>query len=259
MSPIIWLGAYQQALDNGASHQDAARLGDESVRQTQGSQMPEEVANFEVGSPFYRMFTQFAGYFNAQANMLGTEFSKVAHEMGLRKGLGRGFYVLVLGMLAPAIVSEMIVQAFRGGPDDEDKDGEYLDDWISAVFVGTARYMVAMFPGIGPSVMAMVNTFNHKPYDDRISTAPAISMVETAVRAPISVYKAWAEDETGKPGKAIADTATAVSMLVGVPVRAIVKPIAYAADVEAGNIEPTGGMDYTRGLITGTASPESKQ
>lgn len=259
MGPIIWMGAYKQGLDLGDSHEDARKAADDVVRQTQGSQLPEEIANYEVGSPFYRMFTQFSGFFNAQANMLGTEFSKVSHELGLKSGLGRGFFLFAFGVLAPAMVSELIVQALRGGPGDEDDDGEYLDDWISALTFGTARYVTAMAPGVGPAAIAMWNTFNHKPYDDRMSTAPAISMVETAVKSPASVYKAWAEDESGKPGRAIMDSATTVSMLLGVPARSIAKPFAYAADVEADYIEPADGLDYARGLVTGTASPESKQ
>lgn len=257
MGPIIWVGAYKQAVDLGETHEAARKLADDVVRQTQGSQLPEEIANYEVGSPFYRMFTQFSGFFNAQANMLGTEFSKVSHELGLREGLGRGFFIFVLGVLSPAMVSELIVQAFRGGPDDEDKDGEYLDDWAAALGFGTARYVTAMAPGVGPTMIATWNTFNHKPYDDRMSTAPAISMIETAVKAPASVYRAAAGD--GKPSRAIMDSATLVSMTLGVPARSLAKPLAYAADVEDDRIAPVNALDYARGLLTGTASPESKQ
>jgi hypothetical protein len=204
------------------------------------------------------MFTQFAGYFNMNANLLGTEFVKLSRDMGLKKGAGRGLYVLTLGLLAPDIVGELIMQLFRGGPDDEDKDGEYLDDWLTAIFgYGLLRYTVAFAPGFGPAINATVNTLNNKPYDDRISTAPSISMIESAVKAPIDVYKAIAED--GKPSKAIREVATLISMTVGVPSTALAKPIGYQADVAAGRVAPTSPVDAIRGTITGTASPASKQ
>ncbi len=265
ISPVVWLGAYNQALetmppDLTAEEQEtyARRLADSAVRETQGSTVPEDVAAFETGSAFYRMFTQFAGYFNMNANLLGTEFSKASREGGLRKGAGRGLYVLTFGLLAPALVGELIMQLFKGGPDDEDGDGILLDDWIAAIFgYGLARYMTAMIPVAGTGINALVNATNDKPYDDRISTAPAISMAESAIKAPVSLYKAIVEE--GKPSRAIKDVATLLSLTVGMPASALAKPFSYWADVAADRVEPTGLLDAARGTITGTASPESKQ
>jgi hypothetical protein len=257
MSPVVWTAAWNQAKENGATDLEARRLADSAVRETQGSTTPEDIAAFESGTPFWRMFTQFAGYFNMNANLLGTEFAKIPRDMGLRAGAGRGLYVLSLGFLAPAVVGEAIMQAFRGGPDDEDDDGWYLDDWMAALFGGSLRYATAMVPVVGQTVNAVVNMSNSKPYDDRISTAPAISMIEAAARAPSSVYKAIAED--GKPSKAIKDVATLISMSVGLPANALAKPAGYVADVMADRVEPTGPVDYGRGIITGVASPASKQ
>ncbi len=258
ISPVVWLGGYNQAIEAGMSETDAVRAGDSAVRETQGSQAPEDIAAFETGSAFYRMFTQFAGYFNMNANLLGTEFVKVSRDMGLKKGAGRGLYLLTLGFLAPAIVGELIMQLFKGGPGDDDKDGEYLDDWLAAVFgYGVLRYATAMVPGFGPAVNATVNTLNNKPYDDRISTAPAISMIEAAVKAPIDLYKAIVEE--GKPSKAIKEVATLISMSVGVPASAVAKSVSYWADVAAGRVVPIDTLDAVRGTITGTASPASKQ
>lgn len=258
LSPMIWMGAFNQAKENGSDDLEARRLADSAVRETQGSQAPEDIAAFEQGTAFYRMFVQFAGYFNMNANLLGTEFVKISRDMGLKKGAGRGLYVLALGFYVPAVLGELIIQAFRGGPDDDDKDGEYLDDWLAAVFgYGPARYLTAMAPVVGQAANALFNTLNNKPYDDRISTAPAISMIESAVKAPISVYKAIADE--GKSAKAVNDTATLISMTVGVPARAVAKPISYLTGVANEEIAPEDTYDAIRGTITGTASTGSKQ
>jgi hypothetical protein len=257
IGPIVWTGAYNQYLEAGHSELDARRLADAAVRQTQGSTLPEDVSNIETGNAFVRMFTQFAGYFNMQANLLGTEFANVMHEQGLRKGMGRGVYVFTLGFLVPAMVSELIVQAFRGGPEDEDKDGTTIDDWLAALFKGNLRAGLAMLPGVGQVLNAGVNTFNRKPYDDRISTAPAISMIESAVSAPHSVYKAVTEDGSSK--KAVRDVATLISLTTGLPANAIARPLGYVADVEDGKVAPTSAADAVRGAITGAASPDSKR
>lgn len=258
MSPVIWTAAYNQYQAEGYSHEDAVRLADGVVRTTQGSTMPEDISRMESGPAWARLFTQFAGYFNMQANLLGTEFVNLARDMGLRKGAGRGLYVLTMGFLAPAVVGEAVMQVFRGGPDDEDDDG-YLDDWLAALF-GWAplRNATAMLPfGTGQLVMGVFNAANDKPYDDRLATSPAISMIETSVKAPVSVYKAIVED--GSPQKAVRDVATLISMTVGLPANLAARPIGYLAGVAADDTVPTGPVDAVRGIVTGTPSAASKQ
>lgn len=257
MGPIIWTGAYNQAIEDGQSQKDAVRFADSVIRTTQGSTLPEDVSRIETGNAFVRMFTQFAGYFNMQANLLGTEFAEAARELGVKKGAGRMLYVAMLGFLAPAWVAEAIMQAFRGGPDDEDKDGEYLDDWLAAV-LGWApvRNATAMIPGVGQVINSAVNAANSKPYDDRIASSPAISMIESAVRSPVSIYKAIVEE--GSAQKAVRDVATLISMGTGLPASTLARPLGYAAGMAAGDIEPTSAADAGRGLLTGVASPESR-
>jgi hypothetical protein len=264
MGPIIWHGAYNQAMETapaGMTQEEvqlyARRLADSAVRETQGSTLPEDISRIETGNAFVRMFTQFAGYFNMQANILGTEFAKVAQDTGLRKGAGRGLYILLFGFFAPAWVAQAIALAFRGGPDDDDKDGSYLDDWIAQTFGwGTLRAGTALVPVVGQTINAAANTFNSKPYDDRISTAPAISMIESAVSVPSDVYKLAAGN--GSATKTVRDVASLISLTVGVPASAVARPLAYATDVETGKARPTGPADVARGMITGASSPASK-
>jgi len=264
MGPIIWHGAYNQAMETapaGMSQEElqlyARRLADSAVRETQGSTLPEDISRIETGNAFVRMFTQFAGYFNMQANILGTEFAKVAQDTGLRKGAGRGFYILLFGFFAPAWVAQAIALAFRGGPDDDDKNGSYLDDWIAQVFGwGTLRAGTALVPVVGQTVNALANSFNKKPYDDRISTSPAISMIESAVSVPSDVYKLAAGN--GSATKTVRDVASLISLTVGVPASAVARPAAYLTDVQTGKARPTGPVDVARGAVTGAASPASK-
>ena len=262
ISPMVWLAAHNHALEQNMPATDARRHADSVVRTTQGSTLPEDVSRIETGNAFVRMFTQFMGYFNMQANLLGAGFVNINRDLGLRNGAGKALGLLFLGALAPAWVAEAIAQGMKGGPDDEDDDGWYLDDWIKAVFgYGTIRTATAMVPVAGQIINAAVNATNSKPYDDRIGSTPAISMIESTVRAPISVYKAMVDDAS--PQKAVRDTATALSMITGIPVSGAARPLGYLAGVAAGDIEPEGRFgseaDMVRGLITGTASPESKE
>jgi hypothetical protein len=190
------------------------------------------------------------------ANTNATAVKQIADEMGLRKGAGKLLYVALAGLLVPIWVAEAIALAFRGGPDDEDDDG-YLDDWLMAVFgMGTLRGVVAQVPIVGQLAQLAVNRFNDNPADDKFSLSPAVSLLESAVSSPASVYKAIVDD--GNAQKAVRDVAAAATLITGLPIYAAARPIGYLAGVADERIEPTGPVDLARGLVTGTASPESK-
>lgn len=256
MGPIIWTGAYNEAIEQGASEVDARRQADSAIRETQGSTLPEDIAAFEAGNAFTRLFTQFQGYFNMQANLLGTEFAKTQRDMGLRAGMGRGLYVFTLGFLAPALVGQIIAELGKGGPDDEDGDG-YLDDWLASLGIGAAKSAFALVPGAGQAGVLVFNAANNKPYDDRASLSPAVSMVEAAARSPFSVYAAIAGE--GSARKAVRDVGSLISLTTGLPGGAVARPLGYAADLATERIEPTSPVDLARGLVTGNPSAESRQ
>lgn len=256
MGPIIWTAAYNQAIEQQMGHKDAVRFADGVIRQTQGTTLPEDISRFESGPAPLRLFTQFTSYFNMMANTNATAVKQIADEMGLRKGAGRLLYVALAGLLVPIWVAEAIALAFRGGPDDEDDDG-YLDDWLMAVFgMGTLRGMAAQVPIVGLAAQFAVNRFNDNPADDKFSLSPAVSLLESAVSSPASVYNAIVEE--GSAQKAVRDVATAATLITGLPIYAAARPVGYLAGMVDGRIEPTGPVDLARGLVTGVASPESK-
>jgi hypothetical protein len=242
------------------SNDDAVRYADSVIRQTQGSTLPEDVSRIETGPAYARMFTQFVSYFNMMANTNGTALLQISREMGLRKGAGKALMVVTMGVLVPLWVAEAIAQGMRGGPEDEDGDG-WLDDWLAAVFgMGTIKGTLAMVPFVGQLANAGINRANDNPADDRVSLSPAISLLEGAVGAPVSVYSAIMEE--GNQRKAIRDVASLVSIATGLPAVALARPIGYLAGVEQGSIEPAGPLgpevDFARGVISGVPSPESK-
>jgi hypothetical protein len=235
----------------------AIRYADGVIRQTQGSTLPEDISRIESGPAYARVFTQFIGYFNMLANTNGTALKQIADEQGLKKGAGKAFGVVMLGLLVPIWVAEAIAHAMRGGPDDEDDDG-YLDDWLAAVFgFGTLRGFFGGMPFIGAAAQSAVNRFNDQPADDKFSLSPTVSVLEAAVGAPASVYGAIVDDKNAQ--KAVRDLSALITVATGLPAMTLARPVGYAAGVMQGRIEPAGPVDAARGLVTGTASPESKQ
>jgi hypothetical protein len=257
MSPIIWTGAYNQGVADGMDERMAVRYADGVIRQTQGSTLPEDVSRIETGPAYARVFTQFIGYFNMLANTNGTALQQIAQEQGLRKGAGKAFGVVMLGLLTPIWVAEAIAHAMRGGPEDDEDDG-YLDDWLAAVFgFGTIKGILGGLPFVGAAAQSGVNRFNDQPADDKFSLSPTVSVLESAVGAPASVYGAIVDDKNAQ--KAVRDVSALITVATGLPAMTLARPIGYAAGVAQGKIEPTGPVDAARGFVTGTASPDSKQ
>lgn len=254
---IVWAGAFEQATEAGTPEAEAIRQADAAVRLTQGSFAPEDVSRFETGAPAIRLFSMFYSYFNTQANLVGSEVAAAIRDMGMRAGAGRLMYVYLMGFALPAVLAEAIVKAMGAGFDADDDDDVDLWDAFALFFGAQGRFLAGMVPLAGPAVMAGANTFNDKWFDDRLSTSPAVSIVDSVVRAPHSVYAAIVEE--GSEKRAIKDTLTALSILTGVPVAPLGRPLGYLADIDAGNVEPTSEWDLARGLVSGVASAESRQ
>lgn len=258
---VVWAAAYDHASETMTEEQ-AIRHADHMVRSTQGSNNPEDIARFEAGTHFTKLFTQFSGYFNMKANMLGTEWVVAVREMGLGKitnkqGAMRIFHSTAIGLIMSAALSAAIVKLMGGGIDDDD-DG-YLDDLAQMFFMGTFREATPMIPyGFGQAINYEVNLMNDNPYDDQISASPAVQLVEEGLRAPKSVYKAIAGE--GSKKRAIRDSLSLITLVAGaifkkpVPATALARPLGYLSDVQEGEVGVEGPVDFTRGLITGKGS-----
>jgi len=87
--------------------------------------------------------------------------------------------------------------------------------------------------------------------------SPAVSLLESGFGAPYSVYKAIADD--GDKRKAVRDVATLLTLATGLPFITAAKPVGYLTGVADDKIAPTNVLDFSRGMVSGVPSPESKQ
>jgi GGDEF domain-containing protein len=220
---ITWQGAYDQAVESGYSETDAVRSANEAVRLTQGSFAPEDLSRFETGTPVMRAFTMFYSYFNMNANLIGGEFAKTIQNIGLKKGAGRLLYVYTLGFMAPAVVAELISRGIRGGGDDDEDE---IDAALSVFFGSQFRLATAMVPVVGQMANVAIGGFTDTPYDDKISSSPAISMIESSARTGKNVYETIMEDKDWK-GRDTKDLLTLLGLMSGVPLRPLSGPINY--------------------------------
>lgn len=249
MDPIVWTGGYDHALSKNATQAEAVRYANESVRMTQGSFAPEDVAGFEVQSPFVRLFTQFYGYFNMWGNLLATEGQKTVREMGFVKGSPRLLFIWFAGMAIPAVMAELIAKGAPDDEDDEDGDG-LLDEWLAFFFGAQAKSIAAMVPGLGHLAVLGSNMLDSEVYNDRLSISPALSAAESAVRGGAAVVSGELFDEELKK-REVRDVLTLLGLVTGLPIAPIARAGGYAADVANGRKEPEGPTDVVIGITTG--------
>ncbi len=261
---VTWTAKYNQVLSeidasisDSEAQAEAIQQADAAVRLTQGGMSPEDVARFQVSTPFINSMTQFMGFFNMTANLNADEFVMVFRDLGWRGNKGKLMMIYILGLAAPALVSDAISRSLGQGWDDDD-DG-YLDDVADWFFGSQARFVTAMVPFGSAAYTAIMAPYNEKPYDDRITSSPSISSLEAST---IGVGKAViniADDDKELTGKNVRDVLTLVTNVTGIPLSVLGRPISYQVDIERGAVEPTDPIDYMRGLITGVPSAESKK
>lgn len=245
---VVWAGAYDAAIAKGLDEASAVAEADSVVRTSQGSFAPEDVSRIETGPTWARLFTMFYSYFNAQANLIGTEAAIAIRQSGWKGAADKLFYLYLVGGVLPAVVAEAIMQAAKGELGDEEDDG-WLDDLAELFLLSQLRYFAAMVPGVGQGINFLINLGNDKPYDDRLSTAPALTMLEGAGKAVVTVPKALFAD--GDASRAVADGINAVGMVIGIPLGWLRKPASYAVDVAEGDSNPQHLGNVVSGVLTG--------
>ncbi len=183
VDPIVWWGAFNQTLEeSGATMDDAAAVqravdeADSVVRKSQGSQRAIDVAAYEAGTPFARLFTQFSGYFNTVANQVASQ-----------RGASAKAVAAVHAMIFPTFVAGVIAAALNGRDDIEDKDGDgYSDEYAAWFFAQQIRGAAGLVPGFGPNALKALSAWGAVPGSanpgNRLALAPAFSMAEAVIR-----------------------------------------------------------------------------
>jgi hypothetical protein len=129
-----WVGAYEQAVANGAADvladgtiddSRAVALADQAVIDSQGSGMVKDLSKIERGGQAMKLFTVFYSYMNTQFNLL------VTSTMTARsRGRLASDYLMLL--VAPVVLSLAIKDAAVPSGDDDEDDFEKLARTLAA-------------------------------------------------------------------------------------------------------------------------------
>lgn len=251
--PLTWMAAYNQATESGLSHRDAVLQADNVVRQVFGANAAEDVSNFEAGGTLKRLFSQFTGYFIQRANLIAGEYSKIQRSDIANKKAAVAILLLQTALL-PAWIGAAL-RKFAAGSDDD----ETFASWLLDVFGwGTFNYGLSMGGLAGQISNAALDWYRGKSFSSgRVFYPPVIKMIEDAFK-----FRKW-EDSSGgfDVSKFVQDMAEIERVVPGLPIIPA-RPVAtarYIYDVATDEVQPTGGYDFVRGVVTGRASADSRQ
>ena len=114
---ITWLGAYQRAIDNNHTVEEARAMADQEVIDTQGSGMIKDQASVERGGPAMKMLTVFYSFMNTAYNLNMTAF------YGDRNRYRATAKILTMTMVMP-VIEGMLRGALPVDISDDDDDDD---------------------------------------------------------------------------------------------------------------------------------------
>lgn len=269
---ITWVGAYNQALQKGRTTEEAVLDADSVIRTTMSDFSPENVANVETGNALYRSFLVFYNYFNMQFNLLNERFHADSMEKKLIKRYGMYARDALLVVTIPSVVAKLIEAVVFGDPDTGD-DGEFgMDDMLRMLASESFKNAVAMAPIAGQFIntagaslakdqkggaVSDVARFiwGTDPYVGRIMTAPAYGLIEGSGKA-IQQTVEILNDEEVNARSYTRNMLDLLSVVTGLPLGFLKKPLGYMAGVEAGDIQPADAGEFVQGVLSGKAKKD---
>lgn len=269
---ITWVGAYNQALQKGRTTEEAVLDADSVIRTTMSDFSPENVANVETGNALYRSFLVFYNYFNMQFNLLNERFHADSMEKKLIRRYGMYARDALLVVTIPSVVAKLIEAVVFGDPDTGDDDEFGMDDMLRMLASESFKNAVAMAPIAGQFIntagaslakdqkggaVSDVAQFiwGTDPYVGRIMTAPAYGLIGGSGKA-IQQTVEILNDEDVNARSYTRNMLDLLSVVTGLPLGFLKKPLGYMAGVEAGDIQPAGAGEFVQGILSGKAKKD---
>ena len=259
----VWVAAFNHAKAMAMSDEEAVAHADDVVRQTQSAFDPEAVARVETGGPLFRSLLVFYNYFNMQYNLMQRSYKNI-HDI---KSFGGFLADAATVVIIPAVLSELIAQAFTGFDTGDDDDWDALDA-LRLIFSSTFKNVVAMLPFVG-NVINMAGTkavrnsgeetsevfqwlFGSNPMNDRLVSVPVLSLGENAIEGVVQTMNLIAdEDYETNARRYTRNMLDVMSVVTGLPFGSVKKPAGYVAGYASGDIDPGSASEFLRGLIAG--------
>lgn len=204
-----WMGAYEKAMDgnvqNIAKGDEAAAIAyaDRTVRVTQGSGGPKDLARIQRGTNYHKIFTMFYSYFSVLYN----QFRKAGYIFMDEKNVPKLFASLMLLWFAPAVMESLLL----GRGPDEDADEEEWKEWF--------RKKILTYPG--NTMVGIRDLVNYIADDYGYSPSPAFDYFKQLGDAAKRSYEVAFDEDRELEKKDVKSIILALSYLMQLPGRQV--------------------------------------
>ena len=236
-----WIGAYNKAIEAGATEDAAIYEADKAVRQSQGSGAAKDLAAIQRGGQLLKLFTMFYSYMSAiyQRNRtLGRDVAEAAKKGRIEDFpglLARALWLVVV----PPVLSELL--AGRGPSGDE--------DWGWWAFKKMIFNALGPIPFVRDVTQPVWNKVEGKPTFGA-SLSPIQRVYDTAQNVAGDIGRAARGENTQH---AIRDSLELTGYATGLVPGQVAAATQFLVDVGYGDQHPETVADWYRGLTTGKA------
>ena len=215
-----WKAIYDQEIirlggETDANIQEAVRIADEYVSETQPLTDPTEIAPYLLkGGEAMKFFTQFRASLNVIWNNAYVNRINIWNRQNKREAWG-----MTVGYIGAGILVALVRGELTGDDDDEDKN-KLLSIVRNLAYAGSSQFVEAV-PLLGDPAASIASSFikgeYEEPYDS--STFPAASKLAEAFGRVSEYINTPAQERNDKMlNKAVKSVAEGTGLALGLPV-----------------------------------------
>lgn len=238
-----WLGAYNQALAEGKTEEQAVKAGDSAVRLSQGAGGAKDLSAVQRSNELMKLFTMFYTPFSA----LYARMRDIGHQTALQ-GIGylptaaaRVFPLVIF----PAVVGELL--AGRGPDDDEDEVWWAVRQML--LYPIAAIPFVRDFTGLAEQQMIAMSGDGSMDFSPSYQLSPVVGSINKAwnqlVRNPLAVATGDKEFDSDMAWKMW----EASGIITGLPTAQTSVTGSYLTDLLSGEADPENALELVQDLI----------
>jgi hypothetical protein len=238
----VWTGAFNKALDENMTEEEAVHYADKAVRTTQGTGGMKDRSGIQNAHPLVRALYPFFSYMNALYNMQRDVFRQAAHAKSgndIAEAARQAWWVFAVPMLLQALL-------FGDGPPPDD-DGEVtVEDWAEYLVKSIMLGNLGSLPLIGNLANAIGGGYSYR--------SNAYQQIGEGI---VNGYKQGDELRKGESelkGSTIQSVLTTVGLLTAKPLGQIGATSRGIYDYAEGNADPQDAGDWYELLSKGRIS-----
>lgn len=178
---MTWTGAYDKAIDQGKTHQEAIRIAESAVRTSQGSGAVKDLPKVMRGPETMRGLVMFYTYFSSLYNRFQDVARTTKGVKDLPRFAARWSYLAVFPILLDAF-------ALGRGPDESDDES-----WMEWFLLQNVLYPVTAVPFVRDIANGALGKYG---YD----ISPIASALEDVTGASRDAYEAIVKGDDLPPG-----------------------------------------------------------